>query len=204
MQAYLKSAMPFLGVPAPVRRRALRDCLRSHTLADRKTYEGTVRQLWDGATHREERYAALWLAERPRHRSWRDSASLPLYDHLVVTGAWWDYVDEIAAKLLGPVLRAQPDQVAPVMRSWARADDLWRRRAAILCQLRAKADTDVELLVDCLDPSLQRSEFFLRKAVGWALRDYAYTDPSWVRAYLASHRDQMTPLSVREASRHLG
>ena len=202
MQAYMKSTMPFDGVPAPVRARVLREVFARHVLPDRATYERAVRLLWDEATRREQRYAALALARQRRYRPWRDSASMELYRHLIVTGAWWDLVDDIAAHLVGEVLQREPDIVAPVLRRWAADDDLWLRRTAILSQLPAKAATDQELLSDCLAPSVTRPEFFLRKAIGWALREYSRTDPAWVRNYVTGH-PELSPLSRREATRNL-
>lgn len=202
--------MPYHGVTAPQLRRLLRPLLDdpAHRLADRPTWQATVLELWDGATHREERYAATALARHRAYRDWQDRRTLGLYRHLVVTGAWWDHVDDIASHLVGPVLRADPRGVSPVLRRWAGTHDLWLRRAAILAQLGAKERTDTVLLEDCLTLNLAGSpfgdEFFIRKAVGWALRDYARTDPDWVRGFLARHRRGLSPLSVREAGRHLG
>jgi 3-methyladenine DNA glycosylase AlkD len=203
MQRYMKSAMPFRGVSAPEQRRLLRACFAAHPLPDRAAFEDAVLTLWDDATHREERYAAIALARRREYSRWRDVESLALDDHLVVTGAWWDYVDVVAAHLVGPVLRANPGGARPVVLGWAVDDDVWRRRTAILCQLASKDATDTELLSACIEPSLQRREFWLRKAIGWALRSYAYTDAAWVTRYVDQHRDLLSPLSRREANKHL-
>jgi 3-methyladenine DNA glycosylase AlkD len=203
MQAYMKSAMPFYGVSASAQRSLLRTCFAAHPLPDRVTFESAVRTLWDDATHREERYAAIALARSRAAARWRDVDSLPLDDHLVVTGAWWDYVDVVAVHLVGPVVRADPHHAHPVVLRWSVDDDLWRRRTAILCQVAAKDDTDVGLLSACLEPSLDRREFWLRKAIGWSLRSYAYTDPDWVLGYVRTNRDRLSPLSFREATKHL-
>ena len=100
----MKSAMPYHGVTAPRLKQALRPILATYAPPDRATWEATVRELWDGATHREERYAATALARHRTARAWQDPSALDLYRHLVVTGAWWDHVDEIAAHLVGGVL----------------------------------------------------------------------------------------------------
>ena len=203
MQAYMKSTMPFYGVPAPAQRKVFTACFARHPLLDRASFETAVLLLWDDATHREERYAAVALARRKPYRRWLDHDSLGWLDHLVVTGAWWDHVDAIAAHLVGPVLRREPTVVAPTIRRWAVDEHMWRRRTAILSQLAAKDDTDTALLVDCIEPSLASKEFFLRKAIGWALRQYAYSDPRWVTDYVRDHRDVLSPLSAREATKHL-
>ncbi len=92
----------------------------------------------------------------------------------------------------------------PAMLGWARGGNMWKRRSAILCQLHAKAATDRHFLMACIAPSLSSKEFFLRKGIGWALRHYARTDPDWVRGYVADHEATLSPLSRREALKHIG
>jgi 3-methyladenine DNA glycosylase AlkD len=202
MQAYMKSDLPFLGVAKPERTAALRPVLAAHPPVDRASWEATVRALYDEATHREERYAALALLVVRASRPWHDVELVPLVEHLVVTGAWWDLVDEVAGRTVAPLRRADPDGLAPVIRRWARHDDLWLRRTAVLSQL-GKGDTDRELLAEVVDANAASPEFFLRKAIGWALRDLAHRDPDWVRAFLDSRGDALSPLSRREAAKHL-
>jgi 3-methyladenine DNA glycosylase AlkD len=141
------------------------------------------------------------------YRAFQDPGSLPLYRHLVVTGAWWDYVDPLASHHVATILRSHPDELTPLMLQWSVADDLWMRRTSILCQLHRKADTDVALLASVIEANLQDSrfgsEFFVRKAVGWALRQHARTDPGWVHAFVVEHQDRLSGLSRREALKHL-
>ncbi len=206
-QRYMRSSMPFHGVRSPELRRIVGPVLRAHPPADRAMWEATVRELWDGATHREERYAALAVAQHPSARAWQDEEALGLYRHLVVTGAWWDVVDETATRLVGPVLLAHRTEVTPLMDAWAVADDLWLRRTAVLSQLKHKDATDTALLERCVVANLEGSafghEFFVRKAIGWALRQHARTDPEWVVALVASLGDRLSGLSRREALKHL-
>jgi len=203
MQAYMKSEMPFLGVTKPARTTALRPVLRDWHPSDRAGWEATVRLLWDDAAFREERYAALALLTARRALAWHDPGLVPLVEHLVVTGAWWDLVDEVAGHTVAPLHRAFPDEMAPVIRLWSVHDDLWLRRTAVLAQLGSGTATDTDLLSDVIAANADRSEFWLRKAIGWALRDLAHRDPEWVRAYLASHGDALSGLSRREAAKHL-
>ncbi|WP_114560092.1 DNA alkylation repair protein [Desertihabitans aurantiacus] len=202
-QAYMKSALPFHGVGAPGTRALLRPRLRDWSPADREQWEGTVRVLWDSATHREHRYAALALARHPRARGWRDVDALPLLAHLVTTGAWWDVVDETASHLVGEVLLRHRAGATPVVRGWATADDLWLRRTAVLAQLRHREHTDTALLTAAVEANLDDPSFWLRKAIGWALRQHARTDPDWVRAAVARWGERLAPLSRREALKHL-
>jgi 3-methyladenine DNA glycosylase AlkD len=90
------------------------------------------------------------------------------------------------------------------MLAWSRGASLWKRRSAILCQIRFKTDTDLDLLYRCIEPSLPSKEFFLRKAIGWALRQHAWTDPAEVRRYVHENEARLSPLSRREALKNLG
>jgi 3-methyladenine DNA glycosylase AlkD len=126
-----------------------------------------------------------------------------MLEEMIVTGAWWDYVDTLASRNLGSILRAEPRRMKPLMRRWARDANLWKRRSAILCQLGFKGTTDLVLLYDCIEPNLSGRDFFIRKAIGWALRQLAWTDPKEVRRYVKANRDRLSPLSVREALKNV-
>lgn len=202
-QRYMKSALPFHGVSMPEVRRVVRSALREHPIDDQRDLVGTVTDLWDDVTHREEWYAALAVLRAPRHRGLRDGRLLPLYDHLVVTGCWWDVVDDLATHCLRELLAREPAEVARLMRSWSIDEHLWRRRAALVCQVGARGETDPELLHDVVVVNMGDSDFFVRKGIGWALRDYARTDAQWVRRFVAEHQTALSPLSVREATKHL-
>ena len=205
-QAYMKSAMPFYGVAVPKVRQITGAIVTAFPPEGRASWESAVRELWDNATHREERYAALAVLRHPVSLPWLTPETLPLVRHLVVTGAWWDLVDE-TAHVLEAILTADPDLTAVVIDQWAAADNLWLRRVAILSQLQRGPHTDAELLERCIHRNLIGSdfgaEFFIRKAIGWALRQYARVSPEWVRAFLDAHREELSPLSRREAAKHL-
>ena len=204
-QAYMKSQLPYRGITAPELTALLRPVLADPALqpTDRAAWEHAVRELWDGATHREERYAATALTGHRTYRRWQDPDTLDLYRHQVVTGAWWDHVDEIAARRVGPILRSHREEVTPVMVEWATDDDLWLRRTAILSQLTFRETTDVGLLRAAIEPNLEDTSFWIRKAIGWALRQHARTDPEWVRATVQEYGDRLSGLSRREALKHL-
>jgi 3-methyladenine DNA glycosylase AlkD len=122
---------------------------------------------------------------------------------MIVSGAWWDHVDEISIRLVGPLLRAHPEQVAAAVRRWSRDPDRWRRRAAVICQIGSRDATDTALLAECILATVDDPDFFLRKGIGWALREHAKTDPGWVRRFTTSYRSRLSPLSLREATRTL-
>lgn len=203
MQAYMKSDMPYRGVPKPVRDRVLRPVLAARTLPDQASWAATVLELWRGAAYREERYAAVDLTGDRAYRAYQRAETLELYEEMITTGAWWDHVDAVAAHRVGPLLAADPAAIRPVMLRWSRDSDRWRRRTSIICQLSFRAATDLELLYACIDANLDDRDFFLRKAIGWALRQYARTDPAEVRRFVAARGAALSPLSRREALKHL-
>ena len=202
-QRYMKSRLPFRGITSPELSALLRPLLAGYAPTSRAGWEATVRTLWDEATHREERYAALALAKHRTARAWRDPALVPLIEHLVVTGAWWDLVDDVAVHLTGPVLAGHPEEMTPVVRGWATGEDLWLRRTAVICQLGRRDATDRDLLRHAIESNVDDSSFWLRKAIGWALRDLAHTDPDWVLAEVARLDGPLSALSRREALKHL-
>ena len=208
-QAYMKSEMPFVGLGAPALRALLRPLLAEHRFVDRAQWEAAVLELWEDAEHREEWYAAVALLRDPAYREWLDPDLLPLLEHLVRLGAWWDVVDEIASQPVGQVLLDHRGAATPVVEGWSvDPDSLWVRRTAVLAQLRHGEQTDSDLLervlVANLDDTTYGREFFVRKAVGWALRQHARTDPAWVRTFVQHHADRLSGLSRREALKHLG
>ena len=204
MQAYMKSAMPFRGVQLPLVRRVCRAPLQLHPIGAEDEFESVVRALFLDAAYREERYAAVFLARSPVCRRFQTPARIPLYEQMVVAGAWWDAVDEIADNLIGPILLAHPHEVSADVLRWMEADDRWLRRTSILCQLSARSHTDVDLLTRAIDANLDDRDFFLRKAIGWALRQYARTDADWARRFVEQRSDRMSGLSKREALKHIG
>jgi len=195
-QKYMKSAMPYLGVRMPDLRRAQRSVFAAHPLETEDDLQAELRALWDEADFREERYTALALLDR--YPQW---VSLALLERLIIEGSWWDYVDTLARRV-GDLLR-RDRSVAKAMRAWSRDANMWKRRASIICQLGFRERTDLDLLYDCIEPNLADREFFVRKAIGWALRDHAWHDPHEVDRYVREHADRLSPLSRREATKNL-
>lgn len=203
-QHYMKSELPYLGLTTPVLRKALRPVLAdpAYRIAERAQWEATVRALWGGATHREHWYAALALLGHRAYRQWRDPHTVALLEDLIRDGAWWDVVDDIATHFVREVLLGWPDEVGSVLREWAHDEHLWIRRASIIAQVGAKQATDTALLTEVIEPNISDADFFMRKAIGWVLREYAKTDPDWVLAFVEAHPD-LSGLSRREALKHL-
>ncbi|MCB9478221.1 MAG: DNA alkylation repair protein [Deltaproteobacteria bacterium] len=200
MAAYMKTTMPFYGVKAPERRAFEKRLKKEFAPADREAYEAAIRALWR-RPHREEKYMAVAMASM--FRQFHTPEVLPLCEKLIREGAWWDFVDEVAGNVVAPTQRRYRAEVRPVMDRWIEDDDMWIRRAAILSQLKLKADTDADQLADYCRRCLHEKEFFIRKAIGWALRDYSYTNPEFVRSFVETHRDRLSGLSIREALKAL-
>ena len=192
----MKSVMPFHGVRKPEVQRIVRTVAKG---VGRDELLAAARSLWDEATHREEQYAATEILKRPVFAG--DWTLVELHEHIARTGAWWDHVDETSGRI-ADLHDAHPAETAALVRRWSIDESFWIRRLAILSQLQRRERTDRALLADLIEPNRGDAEFFIRKAIGWALRDLAKADPEWVRAYVDA--TELSPLSRREALRHIG
>lgn len=200
MQAYMKTDMPFYGVQKAGRTPIVREVVRDFAPEDREEYEDLVLALW-ALPHREEKYIALGVA---RHFiEFTVPESLPLYRRLIVEGAWWDFVDEVATKLVRSLVLNHPRETWPVVDPWIEDEDMWLRRTAIICQVGLKDDTDPDRLFSFCAARMAEKEFFIRKAIGWSLREYAKTDPEAVAGFATANRDELSGLSYREATKHI-
>lgn len=204
MRAYMKSAMPYLGISAVPMRQVCKHLFESLSYADTTAWQADILSIWRGARFREERYAAIALSGIRQARAFQTMDALAMYEEMIVSGAWWDYIDNIAGQRLLPILKAEPAAMKAAMLDWAVCDDMWKRRSAILCQLDGKGETNLDLLERAIEPSIESRAFFLRKAIGWALRHYARTDPAWVADYVQRHEGRLSALSKREALKHIG
>jgi 3-methyladenine DNA glycosylase AlkD len=203
MQAYMKSAMPYRGVASPALKAIVAAAVKAHPLDSPQEWQEAALDLWRRAEYREERYAAIGVTGARRYRTFNTFDAIPMHEEMIVSGGWWDFVDAVATHQVGDILSSEPRRMKPLMRRWARDVNVWKRRAAILTQIRFKAATDLELLYGCIEPNLEDQDFFIRKAIGWALRQYAWTDPSEVQRYVRVNRGRLSPLSAREALKNV-
>lgn len=141
MRAYMKSAMPYRGVPAPGQDKLFRRLFAEHPLEGVAVWRATVLALWREAEYREERYAAISLSGHRRYRGYQTPATVQMYEEMVVDGAWWDYVDAVAIHRIGPLVSAYPGRLKPLMRRWSGDADRWRRRTSIIwsCSMTASS-----------------------------------------------------------------
>lgn len=199
-QAYMKTPQPFLGVRVPQVRAVTQEFAAELGLDTAAARLEAATELWTGATHREHWYAA---GELCAHRLAKgDPGFLPLYERMITEGAWWDIVDGLSRRY-GDLLLARPGTIEPMLRRWATDDFMWKRRMSMIAQLHAGTKTNTDLLDYALTCNLSDQEFFIRKALGWSLRQYGKTDPAWVLSWIERHRDRMSNLSLREAIKRL-
>ncbi len=208
VQAYLKSETPCLGVTVPLQRQIVRQVAKEHPLENFEEWRDTVLELWRGPDGRGPEYrelllCAVHLTGQPQYRAFRTLGALPLYEELIVTGAWWDLVDDVATHRLSALLLEHPAEMCPEMLAWSRDESMWKRRSSIICQVGLKEKADLELLFACIEPNLADREFFIRKAIGWALRDQAWVRPGEIVRYVEATGDRLSSLSRREALKNI-
>lgn len=197
MSRYMRDQFPFYGIPAPLRRKLYRPFLREEKKG-RQIYWAFLDACM-AAECREFQYLVYdYLLALNDFVVFADMPKLKRYAQ---TKPWWDTIDFLD-QVIGN-LSLRDERAKAVMREWAHADDIWLRRIAIDHQLGHKEKTDTALLEEIIAANLGSDEFFINKAIGWSLRDYARHDPDWVRAFLRRYSGQMSALSIREASRHL-
>jgi 3-methyladenine DNA glycosylase AlkD len=202
MRAYMKSTMPYYGLSLPEVRAVTREVFDGADMSCAE-WKATILELWRKAKRREERYAAQHMLGWKTQGHCLSVSDVPMLEEMIVTGAWWDHVDEIAM-VVGDLLRADPRLMRPLMRRWSTDPNLWKRRVSIICQLRFKSETDLGLLYANIEANTADKDFFIRKAIGWALRQYAWTDPEEVARYVRAHESELSGLSRREALKNIG
>ena len=202
MQRYMETEDPFFGVQRPGQRVIERELRRRFVPEGAGDWEAAVRALWAGP-ERELQYLAIGYAKGFRRR-YLTLAAVPLFEELVRDAGWWDRVDDLAANCLGPVVARHREAMRPILERWIEDPDLWIRRTAILVHLKHGGETDVPMLFEFCRRQASDRTFWIRKAIGWALRQHARTDPQAVRAFVGELGDALSGLSRREATKHLG
>ena len=197
--AYMRDRFPFLGLTTAARRAVDRAVLVGLPRPGEDDLRAIALRCWE-LPEREYQYFACDLLRA--HQRVTGPGFLDPLRALITTKSWWDTVDPLATGVVGGLVRRYPE-LAAAMDEWSADQDLWLVRTAILHQLHYGAGTDAERLFDYCTRQAAHQDFFVRKAIGWALRHYARTDPAAVRAYVDAHRDRLSPLSVREATKHL-
>ena len=200
MQAYMKNRSPFYGINKPERVAVTRQFKKEFRPANQSEWTEAILALWN-LQYREEKYAALdYAVQFPQYF---EPESLKLYGQLVREGAWWDLVDFVVSQLVSPTLLCHREKVRPTIEQWIDDKSLWIRRTALLSQLKHKDQLDESQLFGHVLMRCEEKEFFIRKAIGWALRDYSWTNPEAIHSFLRQHGSKLSGLSIREASKEL-
>jgi 3-methyladenine DNA glycosylase AlkD len=199
MAAYMRDQFPFLGIPGPAQRTLTREVLSGLGRPREEDLAAVALACWERAQREYQYFACGWLR---RHARACGPGFIDLARHLIVTRSWWDTVDTLAAHLVGTLVAQHPELVATTD-AWLTDDDRWLVRAALLHQLTCKEATDAKRLFRYCAQQAGHPDFFVRKAIGWALREYAKTDPGSVRTFVATHQTRMAALSVRVALKNL-
>lgn len=198
--AYMKNHFPFLGIKKPLRDAHQKGIFQQFPPDSEEELIEVINCLWK-YEQREYHYAALDFAHH--NRKLLSPAIFVTFEALIRQKSWWDSVDFIAANLVGTLAQKHPE-LAKTMDRWIQDDNMWIRRTALLFQLKWKTKTDADRLFRYCKLTMHEKEFFIRKAIGWALREYSKTNPTAVKIFIANHENQMSGLSKREGSKLLG
>jgi 3-methyladenine DNA glycosylase AlkD len=198
MKKYMRDQFEYLGIKSPELRALMKQFIAANGLPPVKDLDVILRELWS-LPQREFQYAATGLLGKAEKDL--PAKFIKTMETMIVTKSWWDTVDTISGGPLGVHFRRFPDVREKYLARWRASDNFWLRRAAILFQLNYKKETDFDLLCDIIRENLDSKEFFINKAIGWSLRQYARVDPQAVKKFVKS--TPLHPLSRREAMKHL-
>jgi len=198
MNKYMRDQFEYLGIKSPQFKALMKEHIATHGLPPAEELDAVARELWE-LPYREFQYAATSLIGRMEKTLPKGFA--PTFEHLITHKSWWDTVDTLAGGSVGVHFQRFPDVREKYLAKWRKSDNFWLRRTCILFQLNYKAETDFDLLCEIIRENLGSKEFFINKAIGWALRQYARTDPKAVKKFVKA--TELHPLSRREAMKHL-
>lgn len=197
MERYMRNQFPFLGVQSVARREVEKEFFKPFARTKEVPFD-TIDWLW-AQPEREFKYIALdLLKKKQKYLVYED---IPHLKQLILVDSWWDTVD-VMDRIIGQI-GLRDERVDDLMLAWSQDDDFWLRRIAIDHQLNRKEATNTELLTQIIENNLGSNEFFINKAIGWSLRQYSKTDADWVRDFIETHRDKLSPLSLREGSKYI-
>jgi 3-methyladenine DNA glycosylase AlkD len=199
MKAYMKGLQDFYGVPQPKRKNILQTARNKFPITSFEEYESVLTELWKGR-YREELYLAIDIGIG--YKKFRIDRAMPLYEKMIKTADNWDTVDLVASRLVGELVLGNRAHEKKLIQ-WMRSKNFWLRGASLLAHLNHRKETNVSLLEKTILTMIDEQEFFIQKAIGWVLRQYARTDAAWVRKFVKKHQTRLSGLSRREAMKHL-
>ena len=198
MKKYMKDRFDFFGIPSPLRKEIYREHKLKYGLIPAGKEEEIVLWCWQQA-EREYQYFAMEFLNKTAKKA--DEKIIELYIFMIVNKPWWDTVDFIAANLVGKYLKRFPKKTEALTTEWMQSENMWLQRTCLLFQLKYKSQTNTELLHQFISRLSSSNEFFIRKAIGWILREYSKTDAAFVLAYVEKY--PLSGLSQREALKWL-
>ena len=198
MEKYMKDRFPFFGIQANPRRAICSEFMKEYGLPAKEDLFEVIRQLWE-KEEREFHHFGAELANRYKNNI--EENDLEMLRWMLVQKSWWDSVDYIAANLAGNYFRIFKLKAVSTIKDWLNSDNMWLQRTTLIFQLKYKKETDLELLSRQINALNTSKEFFIRKAIGWSLREYSKTDPNWVLEFVSN--TQLSPLSTREALKRI-
>lgn len=198
MKKYMRNQFEYLGIKTPLNAALQRQFFGEFGFPSLSDLDPILRDLWS-LPQREFQYVAVGLLGRFNKQI--PARFIKTIEYLLVTKSWWDTVDSIAGGTVGVHFQRFPDVREKYLAKWRASDNFWLRRTTILFQLNYKKDTDFGLLCEIIRENLDSKEFFINKAIGWALRQYARTDPKAVKRFV--NTTPLHPLSRREAMKHI-
>jgi 3-methyladenine DNA glycosylase AlkD len=197
MEAYMKHHFPFLGIKSPIRKETLKEFFSTHQLPKEDVFFDEIWFIYS-LPEREYQYAAIALLSKKLKSL--TSKDLVFIEKMIIEKSWWDSVDSIAPTIVGNIVKKDRINGEQIMHQWSDSDNMWLNRSAILHQLKYKNDTNEKLLMKIILKHAGSNEFFIQKAIGWVLREYAKTNSAFVQQFVESN--ELKPLSKREALKH--
>ncbi len=200
MKKYMRDQFEYLGIKSPQGAALLRGHIKEHGLPPIDKLDIILHELWS-LPQREFQYAAMGLMEKFEKKV--DEDFITTIEYLITTKPWWDTVDLLAGHAVGSLFKRFPKVKGKHLKKWRKSDNIWLRRTTLLFQLGYKTETDFDLLCELVKENLGSDEFFINKAIGWALRQYAHTNPVPVKKFVKTTKE-LHPLSRREALKNIG
>ncbi len=197
MKAYMLNQFDFYGLKTPLRRKLSKEYFKQ-SLPPFKNAEEIVKDCWQHPNREMQYIGTEFLA--CYKKEWKKN-TIQLMEYMITHKSWWDSVDHAATDLTGPFFKLFPEQTDKITGKWNRSSNIWLQRSSIMFQKAYKKETDKEMLSNYILHAAASKEFFIQKAVGWALREYSKTNPGWVKQFVKQRK--LAPLSTREALKRI-
>jgi 3-methyladenine DNA glycosylase AlkD len=198
MKKYMRDQFEFFGIRSPILKQSMKDFLKEYGLPSKEELPSFIKEAWS-RPEREMQYATFTIVEKLKKQMSKED--IEWIEYTIVNKSWWDTVDHIAKHIAGYYLMKFPEEIENVTKRWVQSKNIWLMRSAILFQLGYKDKTDKELLAKIIRDTKYDQDFFIRKGIGWALREYAYTDADWIWEFV--HKEELSPLSYKEAIKNI-